>query len=287
VQVYLNGSFLDHAHAAISVDDRGFLFADGVYEVIRVYGGRPFLPAPHIRRLRNGLSALRIAESAVAEVEGVLDTIVELNGVSAEGIVYIQVTRGIAPRKHAFPAADVRPSVYMFAKPTTRYPDEFYEHGVTTITVPDTRWSRCDIKTIGLLPNALANQQAQENDAFEALFVRDSVVIEGSHSNLFAVIDDTLITYPSCNYILSGITRAVVLELAVELDIPFVEAPLFVDRIGDVQEVFLSGTTTEIMPVRMLDGRPVGDGRRGVITERIQQAYAGRIRRLSRNAVRA
>lgn len=286
MQVYLNGSFLDHSDAAIPVDDRGFLFADGVYEVIRVYGGRPFLAAPHIRRLRAGLDALRIDPSAAAEVDGVLERALELNDISGDGIIYIQVTRGTAPRRHAFPPASVKPNVYMFARSFTQYPDEFFERGVSAITVPDTRWSRCDIKSIALLPNVLANQQAHENDAFEALFIRDGVVMEGSHSNLFTVIDDTLTTYPSCNYILSGITRTVALELAAELDIPTAEAPLYAERLTDVQEMFLSGTTTEIMPVRMVDGRPVGSGRRGAITERIQQAYANRIRRLTRSAVR-
>jgi D-alanine transaminase len=282
MQVYLNGSFIDHAQAAIPVDDRGFLFADGVYEVIRIYDGQPFLSAPHMRRMRAGLAALRIDDTVVTEADDALHELIERNGVAGDGIVYIQVTRGTAPRKHAFPPDGVRPNLYMFAKPFAQYPSEYFEVGVAAVTVPDTRWSRCDIKAIALLPNVLANQHAHERNAFEALFIRDGVLIEGSHSNLFAVLDDTLITYPSCNYILTGITRAVVLEMAAELGIPTAEAPLYTDRLGDVREMFVSGTTTEIMPIRMLDGLPVGEGRRGPVTERIQQAYAGRIRRLIR-----
>jgi D-alanine transaminase len=273
MQVYLNGDYIFHAQAAIPVDDRGFLFADGVYEVIRVYEGRPFLAEPHYRRMRAGLDALRINSTVIDELPGVATRLIEENGVTGHGTIYIQVTRGVAPRKHAFPPADVKPTVYMIAKPFNQYPDGFFNDGVPAITVPDTRWSRCDIKSVSLLPNVLANQQAHEADAFEALFVRDGVLIEGSHSNLFAVVDGTLMTYPSCNYILTGITRNLVLELAAGLGIPAVEAPLYMEQLGNVEELFLSGTTTEVMPVTQLDGRPVGDGRRGPITEQLQQAY--------------
>ena len=225
MQVFLNGSYVDHSEAAVPVDDRGFVFADGIYEVIRVYDGRQFLAEPHMRRLRAGLAALRIAEPDV-DLEEIADRLIDVNGVTGHGTVYIQITRGVAPRKHAFPPADVRPTVYMLAKPFAQHADAVFRDGVSAITVPDTRWSRCDIKSIALLPNVLANQQAHEAGAFEALFVRDGIVIEGSHSNLFAVLDGTLITYPSCNYILSGITRTLVLELAAELNIPAAEAPL-------------------------------------------------------------
>jgi D-alanine transaminase len=276
MQVYLNGSYMDHSQAAIPVDDRGFLFADGIYEVIRVYSGQPFLQEPHTRRLRAGLAALRMDDSVISEVPGAAGRLIEANAVTEDGIIYVQVTRGVAPRKHAFPPAGVRPTLYMFAKPFQNYPAEFFERGVAAVTVPDTRWSRCDIKSIALLPNVLANQDAHENGAFEALFVRDGVLIEGSHSNLFAVLDGTLVTYPACNYILAGITRALVLELAHELGIPAAEAPIYAHRVADIEELFVSGTTTEIMPINVLDGRPVGGGGRGPITARLQQAYEQR-----------
>jgi D-alanine transaminase len=276
MQVFLNGSFLDHTEASIPVDDRGFLFADGIYEVVRVYGGQPFLFEPHLTRMRAGLAALRIDAAPLKGLERAARRLIEENGVADHGTIYIQITRGVAPRKHAFPAPGVTPTVYMVAKPFTQYPDEYFDSGVPAITLPDTRWSRCDIKSISLLPNVLANQQAHDAGAFEALFVKDGVIIEGSHSNLFAVLDDTLITYPSCNYILTGITRNLVMDLARELDIPVAEAPLYWDRRHDVTELFLSGTTTEVMPVTRLDGEPVGDGRRGDITARLQQAYRAR-----------
>lgn len=277
MQVYLNGRYLDHTEATIPVDDRGFLFADGVYEVIRIYGGRPFLADPHLRRMRAGLAALYIDAGIVDGLNDVAERLIRENGVDGDGTIYIQITRGVAPRRHAFPDPGVQPTVYVFAKAFKQYPAEYFEKGVAAIAVPDVRWSRCDIKSIALLPNVLANQQAHQAGAFEALFIKDGVLIEGSHSNLFGVLDGTLMTYPSCNYILSGITRALVLTMARELDIPFAEAALPWDRIDDVQELFLSGTTTEVMPVTTVDSRVIGDGRRGPITTRLQQAYRERI----------
>ena len=272
--VYLDASFIDHAEARVPVDDRGFLFADGLYEVIRVYAGRPFLAEPHIDRLHRGLAAIRIDPGAAEGLLTIAERLLAENAlVDADAIVYIQITRGAAPRKHAFPEPGTRPTVYVMTKRFTRPADASFTDGVGAITVPDTRWGRCDIKSIALLPNVLANQQAKEAGAFEALFVRDGVLIEGSHSNLAGVIDGELVTYPECNYILGGITRRFVLDLAREIGIPVREAPIFVDRIEDVDELFLTGTTTEIMPITRLDGRPVGDGRPGDIARRLQQAY--------------
>lgn len=281
MQVYLNGKYVDHTQATIPVDDRGFLFADGVYEVVRIYGGRPFLMEPHLRRLRAGLATLQIDDGIVASLTGVAERLIRENGVDGDGTIYIQITRGVAPRRHAFPDPAVEPTAYVLAKPFSQYPDEYFQSGVAAITVPDTRWTRCDIKSISLLPNVLANQQAHHEGAFEALFIKDGVLIEGSHSNLFGVLDGRLMTYPSCNYILSGITRALVLEMARELDIPVAEAPILWDRIGDVEELFLSGTTTEVMPVSRLDGRVIGSGGRGPVTARLQQAYRERAAGLS------
>jgi D-alanine transaminase len=277
MQVYLNGSYVDQSEAAVPVDDRGFLFADGVYEVIRVYGGRPFLAEPHFMRLRAGLAALRIRGADVDALPDVCARLIDANGVTADGTVYVQVTRGSAPRKHAFPGPDVAPTVYVSAKPFKQHPAEFFTRGVGAITLGDTRWSRCDIKSIALLPNVLANQQAHEAGAFEALFVKDGVLIEGSHSNLFGVVEGTLVTYPTSNYILSGITRNLVLELARELGIPSAERPIYTDRLKDVTELFLSGTTTEVLPVTTLDGRAVGDGAVGAITKQLKDAYRQRI----------
>lgn len=275
--VYLNGDYVDHADAKISVDDRGFVFADGIYEVIRVYDGQLFMAEPHIARMRAGLRALLIDPRPVDDLLAVAERLLDRNDLRrGDATVYMQVTRGAAPRRHAFPAAAVHPTVYVAARAFAQHPVEFFERGVAAITAPDTRWSRCDIKSISLLPNVLANQQAKEKGAFEALFVRDGALIEGSHSNLFGVIDGELRTYPECNYILGGITRRLVLDLAAESGVPAREAPMYTHEIEQIEELFLSGTTTEVMPVTTLDGRPVGGGHPGPVTRRLFAAFRER-----------
>jgi len=272
--VYLNGGFTDHANAKVSVDDRGFLFADGIYEVIRAYGGRPFLADDHYARMRRGLEAIRLPSATADGIAAVADRLLEENGLAAaDATIYIQVTRGAAPRRHSFPDPGTPPTVYIATRNTPRPAHDSFALGVAAITVPDIRWGRCDIKSVALLPNVLANQQAKEAGAFEAIFVKDGVLIEGSHSNLLGVIDGEIITFPECNYILGGITRRFVLDLAREIGIPVREGPLFADRFDDIDELFLSGTTTEVMPITRLDGRPVGDGRPGDLARRLQQAY--------------
>lgn len=272
--VYLNGDWMPHADATLSVDDRGFLFADGVYEVIRVYHGRMFLADQHFDRMRAGLAAIGIDACWVDPLVHVAERLIDENGLRhADGHVYLQITRGAAPRQHAFPPAHTRPTVYGNATPASRPAPELFEHGVPAVTVPDTRWTRCDIKSISLLANVLASQQASEQDAFEAVFVRDGALLEGSRSNLFAVIGGELRTCPECNYILAGITRRLIIRLARELAIPVRETPIYWNALDRIDELFLSGTTTEIMPIRRLDGRPIGGGRPGPITRRLIAAF--------------
>ncbi len=259
--------------ARVSVNDRGFLFADGIYEVVRVYGGRPYLMEPHMDRMGRGLRALRIDFHDVDDVVRASHRLLEANDVAGDGTIYIQITRGAAPRSHAFPGPGTDPTVYITAKPLTPHPEEYWLDGVDAITLPDNRWARCDIKSIALLPNVLANQAAHEAGAFEALFVRDGVVVEGSHSNLWGVHRGRLITYPASNYILPGITRARVFELAEELGIEATEEALYYEDFYDLDEVFLSGTTTEIMPVVRVDGREIVDGEPGPVTRRVQDAF--------------
>lgn len=273
VLVYLNGEYLPHSEARISVDDRGFLFSDGVYEVVRVYRGRPFLFPEHTCRMASGLQALAIRYDAFAELRDVALRLIDENRIDGDAILYIQVTRGASPRKHAFPPDGTPPTVYVAARPITPYPDAYFKQGVSAITTPDTRWARCDIKSVSLLPNVLANQKAHEAGAFEALFVRDGVVLEGSHSNVLAVYDGAIVTYPKCNYILPGITRDRVLAIASRLGIPVREGPIHLERLFDAQELFLSGTTTEVMPITRVDGRPIGSGAPGSVTRRLQEAY--------------
>ncbi|HET9438761.1 MAG TPA: aminotransferase class IV [Longimicrobiales bacterium] len=272
--VYLNGEYVEHGNARVSVDDRGFLFADGVYEVARVYDGRIFLMQPHMERMRHGLSQLRIRDEIVAELPAIADRLLDENQLrSGDATVYIQVTRGAAPRAHAFPPPETAPTVYVIAKPFKQHPAGYFEDGVAAVTVPDTRWSRCDIKSIALLPNVLANQQAKEQGAFEAIFVRNNVLIEGSHSNLFAVIGGQLLTYELCGYILGGITRKLILDRAPELGLHVHEEPIHMSQLDRVDELFLSGTTTEIMPISRLDNRLIGEGKPGPVTRKLQEAF--------------
>jgi D-alanine transaminase len=274
VLVYLNGEYLPRAEARVPIDDRGFLFADGVYEVIRIYDGRPFLFEDHIARLGNGLRALRIKGVDLDAFSAVAERLIAENGLqTGDASLYLQVTRGAAPRAHQFPPPDVAPTVFASAQRFEQHPPTYFEQGVSAITVPDSRWARCDIKSISLLPNVLANQQAHERGAFEALFVRDGIVLEGSHSNLFMVFDDGLVTYPASNYILAGITRRYVLGLAQQLGIPAREGLVPIDRLLEADELFLSGTTTEIMPVVRVDGRSIGSGSPGPQTRRLQEAF--------------
>lgn len=271
--VYLNGEFVPHAEARVSVDDRGFLLADGVYEVIRVYRGRPFLMPEHLCRLAGGLLALEIRYDGIQELQDAAIRLIQENGLDGDATIYLQITRGAAPRTHAFPPEGTPPTVYAAARPFQPQPETYFEDGVACITTPDTRWARCDIKSIALLPNVLANQKAKASGAFEAIFVRDGIALEGSHSNLFAVFEGTIVTYPRNNYILPGITRERALRIASEQGIPAREEPIPLDRLYEADELFLSGTTTEIMPVTSVDGRPIGDGRPGPVTRRILDAY--------------
>lgn len=271
--VYLNGEFVDHASARVSVDDRGFLFADGVYEVARVYDGRIFQMRPHLERLQHGLGELRI-HAQVDAIPDIAERLLDENELrNGDATVYVQVTRGAAPRAHAFPPPETPATVYVLAKPFRQHPATYFEDGVATITVPDTRWSRCDIKSIALLPNVLANQQAKDHGAFEALFVRDGAVIEGSHSNLFGVLDGRLITYNLCGYILGGITRKLIMDRAPELGIRVAEEPVKLAELDRVEELFLSGTTTEVMPISKVDNKLIGDGKPGPVTRRLQEAF--------------
>lgn len=272
MRVYLNGEYLPHEEARVSIDDRGFLFADGVYEVIRVYDGRPFLVPEHLARMQHGLGELRIEYDA-ARIGEAAQRLLDENGLrSGDAMVYAQVTRGAAPRRHAFPDPPVRPTVLVVAKPFKPHDPSVYRDGAAAVTVPDTRWSRCDIKSVSLLPNVLANEQAHGADAFEALFVRDGVVLEGSHSNLMAVYDGVVVTYPATNYILAGITRGLVLKLARERGIRTTESVIALDRLFDADELFLTGTTTEVMPLVRVDGRLIGNGRPGPVAARLQEA---------------
>ena len=271
---YLNGEYIQHAEARVSVDDRGFLFGDGVYEVVRVYDGRPLLMDRHLERMRYGLDELRIEFNALEEIEAVCERLVDENQLrSGDATLYFQVTRGAAPRAHAFPPAGTPPTVYAIAKPFQNYPQTHWSEGVFAVTVPDIRWTRCDIKSISLLGNVMANQFAKENGAFEALYHRDGMITEGSHANVWFVVEGEALTYPQSGYILGGITRQLLFERAAEAGVKVREGVVQLGDMSKVEEVFLSGTTTEIMPIVKVDDTLIGDGRPGAVTRKLQAAF--------------
>ncbi len=271
--VYFNGRFLPKEQVHVSPDDRGFLFGDGVYEVLHAYSGRLFKAEEHFRRLGRSLSELRIGGVEAESLHEVAGELLRCNGLEeGQASLYVQVTRGVAPRKHAFPEPGTPPTVYLSASPFRPAPEK-WEQGVKVILVPDTRWARCDIKAVSLLPNVLASQQAREQGAEEAIFVRDGVVTEGAHTNLLAVLDGRLLTHPLDHHILPGITRAVVLDLCQELGIPAHELPIRQEELQAAEELFIVGTTTEIAPVVQVEGWRVGDGRPGPITRALQRAF--------------
>ena len=272
--VYLNGDYLPKDQARVPVDDRGFLFADGVYEVTPAYRGAFFRMDAHLERMRRGLRELRIDFDPAAFPEMHRRLLAE-NGLDDEevSIVYVQVTRGVAPRTHAFPAGAVEPTVYAFAKEYRRPARDAWEKGFEAVTHPDRRWARVDIKTIALLPNVLAQQAAAEAGVADALLVRDGIALEGAHNNFFAVFDGTVVTHPLSNVVLPGVTREYVLGLCGENGIPVEERPIQLEELERADETFFTGTTTEVRPCVRIDGRPVGDGRVGPVARRLFDAF--------------
>jgi D-alanine transaminase len=274
--VYLNGAYLPKSEAHLSPDDRGFLFADGIYEVVRSYQGRFFGLEPHLSRMARGLRARRIDGLTASSLGSVCHELLERNGLAGrDALVYLQVTRGVAPRTHWFPEPAVPPTVYGSTMPFKAKADPAV--GVEVITQPDQRWARCDIKSVALLPNCMAAQAAREAGVPEALLVRDGVVLEGTHTSFFAVIESEVRTAPANNYILPSITRQVVLDICAEHGIPARTEPLLLQELPGAGELFLAGTTMEIMPIVRVDGRAVGDGKPGPVARRLLELFHSRV----------
>jgi len=275
--VYLDGSFLPRAEARVSVEDRGFVFGDGVYEVLRAINGRLFATRFHNQRLERSLDGIRIAlsgdDSPARFVDIGRQLLKENKLLSGEATVYMQVTRGATTRAHNFPPPGTAPTVYISVARFTPY-SEFAETGASAITHPDVRWGRCDLKTLNLLPNVLASQTAKERGAFEAMLIRDGVVTEGTRTNFFGVVNGSLRTHPSDNHILPGITRAVLRDRARELRVELDETPIKESEIAKVSELFITGTTTDVMPIVKLDDKPVGTGKPGELTRKLQRVLA-------------
>jgi D-alanine transaminase len=277
---YLNGEFLPKKDAKISVEDRGFIFGDGVYEVWRVIGGRLFEHERHFARLQRGLKELRIPVPAEATLDGLQEIgerlFRENDLADGEGTLYLEITRGAANRAHQFPSATTKPTIFAMSNPFVP-PHELRAKGATAIRFEDLRWGRCDIKTIQLLPNVMAKQAAAEKGALEAVFIRDGFAIEGSHSNLMAVLNGELRTHPANNRILRGITRDVILELAREAGIPVREEPILESDIAKVEELFFTGTTTDVTPVIRVDDTVIGSGKPGPIATSLLKALQERM----------
>jgi len=271
----INGAFMPLSKAMVPVEDRGYQFADGVYEVIATYNGAPYALEEHLQRLEWSLGELRIS-AGVRQGELDLQRLV-IEGMERAGfpetLIYIQISRGVAPRRHVFPATATPPTLVMTFKALARPPAELYRAGVKAITTRDLRWKRCDIKTIALLPNALAKEEAHAAGAFEALLIDgEGRVTEGSSTSAFRVCSGTIWTSPGGAHILPSITRAILLRLARDLSIPVREE--FSTRADylNADEVLLAGTTTEVMPVVQIDGTAIGDGAPGPIARQLREA---------------
>ncbi len=270
--VYLNGDFLPASEARVSVLDRGFIFGDGVYEVIPVYGGHLFRLDAHLARLDDSLVNIRLsAPYSHDKWREILAALVARNG-GKDLSVYLQITRGVAPRDHAFPK-NVEPTVFAMANPLLPVPSQILRDGVAVITMDDFRWQNCHVKAIALLANILARQQALDSGASEAVFVRDGQVTEGAASNLFYVKNRTLYTPPKGPRLLPGITRDLVLELAAAHHIPAQEVNFDVAALRSADEIWLTSSTKEILPVTQLNGEPVGNGKPGPMWSRMLALY--------------
>jgi D-alanine transaminase len=273
----LNGDRLPLDQVKIPALDRGFLLGDAVYEVIRAYQGRPWLMDDHLRRLAQSLQAVRIEGVDLERLRRRVNETIAA-GPFLEATVYIQITRGVAPRSHTFPEA-ATPLEFLYVKEFADRHQELRRSGAAVITQPDLRWGRCDVKSTNLLANVLSAQAAREAGCLEALLVLpDGTLTEGTHTSFFGVLGGTILTAPNSPDILPGITRSLILRLAGRAGIPVREQVLKREDLGRVSELFLTGTTTEVMPVVRVDGRPIADGRPGSVTRRLQDAYAEAVR---------
>ena len=270
---FINGRFLPWKDATVSIDDRGFQFGDGVYEVIRTYRGAAFELMAHLARLERSAKELSIV---LPYSRGQWSQWVQ-QGLGQAGYqeakIYIQVTRGIAPRDHAFPSG-ISPTVVMTIRELHPLSLQIRQDGVTARTCDDLRWGRCDIKSLNLLGNVLAREEARKAGVFEAILVKDGLVTEGSLSNVMAVQDGTVVTAPEGPRILSGVTRTVALELARKEEIPVEERYMSLDFLYGADEVFLTGTTLEVLGVVRIDGRTIGSGRPGPITKTLAARWS-------------
>jgi D-alanine transaminase len=260
--VYLNGSYMPLSEARIPVLDRGFIFGDGVYEVIPVYSRRAFRVEGHLQRLGASLAGIRLPNPHAPEEWTAIIRELAQRSAYEDQSMYLQITRGVAKRDHAFPK-DVSPTVFLMTGPLSVPAPEAVNQGVSAVTLPDNRWLRCDLKTTALLPNVLLRQAAVDAGAAEAVLLREGVLTEGAASNIFVVKDGVLLSPPKSNLILPGITYDVILELARAHGLPCEVREVSEEEVRSAQEVWLSSSTREVLAITRLDGKPVGDGKPG------------------------
>jgi len=265
---FVNGRFMPLAQAAVPVEDRGYQFGDGVYEVVRTYQGKPFQLEAHLVRLERSAEAIGVSVPYPRQEWERLMTEGLRQAGYEDSKIYVQLTRGVAPRDHVFPV-DAQPTVVMTIRELHSLPASVHKAGVEAVTMEDLRWGRCDIKSLNLLPNVMGRQRAKEAGAFEAIFVRNGLVTEGSVSNVMVVRDGRLSTAPEGPTILSGVTRKLVLDLARKEGLAVEERYVTVEELRRADEVFLSGTTVEVLAVVRVDQKPIGAGIPGPVTRQL------------------
>ena len=270
--VYLNGEFMPLEKAYIPVLDRGFIFGDGVYEVIPVYSRRPFRLPEHLKRLQHSLDSIRLADPMTGEEWATLIHDIVARNAGDDQSVYLQVTRGVAKRDHAFPK-NVKPTVFMMSSPLVTPPPALVENGVSAITATDYRWLKCDVKSVSLLGNCLLRQAAVDADAVETVLFRDGYLTEASASNVFVVKNGKLLAPPKNHLVLPGITYDVVLELAAANGIALEVREVSEQEVRSADEIWVTSSTKEVLAVTLLDGKPVGDGRPGALFRRMYRLY--------------
>jgi D-alanine transaminase len=268
----LNGKIIERSEAKVDVEDRGYQFGDGVYEVIRVYNGKMFTLKEHLNRFEKSSESIGITlPYTMEDLTKLLEELIARNNLQL-GTIYMQITRGVASRNHAFPVEKVTPSLVAYTKEALR-PIESLKTGVRAILTEDIRWLRCDIKSLNLLGNLLAKQKAAEKSCFEAIQHRSEDVTEGSSSNIYIVKNGVVITHPSNHLILKGITKDVILKVCATSNIVVEERTYTLDELASADEVFLSSTTSEVMPIIEVNGKSVANGLPGAVTLKLQELF--------------
>ncbi len=272
--IYLNGAFMPIEEAKISVLDRGFIFGDGVYEVIPVYSRKAFRLHEHLQRLQHSLDGIRLANPHNDDEWAELINKLIAHGAMPDQYLYLHITRGVAKRDHAFPNPAVKPTVFMMGNPLITPPAALLQSGVACITAPDNRWLRCDIKATSLLPNVLLRQLAVEEACAETVLIRDNeFMTEGAASNIFVVKNGKLLAPPKDNLMLPGITYDVIFEIAAANGIPHEVRKIAVAELYTADELLLTSSTKEVLAITQLDGKAVGAGKPGAMFARLHQHY--------------